>query len=126
MPSYVEAMRTLVLTVLALSSVAGAAPAQVFNSSDPYAQSQQYRMEQLRQRSDRIADYSAQYRANTRLTLLEMRQQQLRREEEARLVDTGPRTLEQERAARERATTAREQTVAGVSQIDDWLARNPR
>lgn len=119
-------MRTLVLTVIALSSMTGAASAQVFNSADPHAQSMQYRMEQLRQRSDWIADYSAQYRANSRLTLLELRQQQLRRDEEARLVETGPRTLEQERAARERATTAREQTVAGVTQIDDWLARGPR
>lgn len=118
-------MHTLVLTVLALSSMAGGASAQTLNSTDPYAQSMQYRMEQLRRRSDRIADYSDQYRANSRLSLLELRQQQLRRDDEARLVDTGPRTLEQERAARERATTAREQTVSGVTQIDDWLARSP-
>lgn len=121
-----NALRTTIFAgALALMATAAAA-AQVFNSSDPYAQSMQGRMEQLRQRSDRIADYSAQYRANTRLSLLELRQQQLRREENARLVDTGPRTLEQERAARERATAQREQTVAGVTQIDDWLARTPR
>lgn len=119
-------MRTLILTVIAVSTVAGAASAQVFNSGDPYAQSMQGRMEQLRQRSDRIADYAAQYRTNTRLSLLEMRQQQLRRDEAVRLVETGPRSLEEERAARERATTQREQTVAGVTQIDDWLARSPR
>lgn len=120
-----HAMRALILTVLTVSSVAGAAPAQVFNDPSPYAQSQQDRMEALRQRSDRISDYSRQYNTDARLTLFELAQQRRRAARVERL-EPPLRSIEAERAARERATTAREETVDGVTQIDDWLNDTPR
>lgn len=118
-------MRTLIVTILAVSSVAGAASAQVFNDPSPYAQSRQDHIERERQRSDRIADYATQYNTNARLTLFELAQQR-RRAERVQRLEAPLRSVEQERAARERATTARERTVDGVTQIDDWLNDTPR
>lgn len=86
---------------------------------------QRYRTEIQRQQSAEQAAFARQHQASARLTQLEI-QAQRRPEPYVPLVVTPPGSPEAHRQARERATTQRQSTVAGVTQIDDWLARSPR
>ena len=122
-------MTRALLSLIVMMS-AGTAAAQVVypgqpSIGDPIADQHRRHMEIQRQRSDAIADYSRQYRIEARLTELELLGQR-QAEPYILLVATAPRDPEGERQARERATAARRATVAGVTQIDDWLARGPR
>ncbi len=122
-------MRRAVLILIALTA-AGTASAQVIYPGqtyvgDPIADQHRYRVEVQRQRSAEQAAFARQHQLNARLTQMEI-QVQRRPEPYIPLVETAPMSPDAERAARERATTQREATVAGVTQIDDWLARGPR
>ncbi len=92
---------------------------------DPLADQQRQRIEIQRQQSADQAAFARQHQLDARLTQLEI-QAQRRPEPAAPLVGTAPPSPEQQRQARERATAQRRSTVAGVTQIDDWLARSPR
>lgn len=120
----------LSLIVMMSAGTVGTAAAQAVypgqpSIGDPIADQHRRHMEIQRQRSDAIADFSRQYRIEARLTELELGGQRLA-EPYIPLVAIAPRDAEGERQARERATAARQATVAGVTQIDDWLARGPR
>ncbi len=122
-------MKRAVLALVAVLS-AGTASAQVFNPGQPYvgdpmADQLRDRMEQQRQGSADQAAFARQHGLNARLTQLELHAQR-RPEPYVPLVETSPRPLETEGQAREHATAQRQSTVAGVTQIDDWLARGPR
>lgn len=108
-------LRLIAITAI-ICSAAGSGRAQVFNDLNPYAQSSQDRMEVLRQRNDRLADYAQQYRTQTRLTLFELRQ---RRQAEPDLPQLRP--LAGTPAVSER----RETDSIAEREIDNWLDRRP-
>ncbi|MES2860562.1 MAG: hypothetical protein V4701_03785 [Pseudomonadota bacterium] len=115
------------LVVIAASTGATAqswAPGQT-SIGDPLAGQQRYRTEIQRQQSADQAAFARQHQLNARLTQLEIEAQR-RPEPYIPLVETDARSSEVQRQARERATAQRRSTVAGVTQIDDWLARSPR
>lgn len=108
---------------------AGTASAQVYAPGQPYvgdpmADRLRDRMETQRLQSEQQAAFARQYQLEARLTEMEIR---ARRQPEPwiPLVDTPP-SPDAQRRAREAATERREAVAAGVGQIDDWLAREPR
>ena len=86
---------------------------------------QRYEMERLRQQGQESEALARQQSLQTRLTLMEL---QARRQPAPPPESPSPvlRSVERERAAREAATTRRQSTVQGVSQIDAWLDRQPQ
>ena len=121
-------MRALI--VIAACLLAAPAAAQIAPYPGPYVQGQnatgerhRYEMDRLRIQSDQRTAFARQQQLNSRLTVLEL--QAARRPAPVQPEAYRPlRTPEQERAAREAATTRRETTVEGVTQIDDWLDRS--
>lgn len=121
--------------VLVLAAACAPAAAQTWVPSpyagpaiDPQMAMQQqhlWRMEQLQQQSRDQAAYAAQFRANARLTQLELDAQR-QPEPYIRRDPLMLRSPEAEAEARAQATERRERVVSGVTQIDDWLARGPR
>lgn len=121
-------MRTLLLAVI-LTATAGAASAQVYAPGRPYvgdpmADRLRYRMETQRLQSEQQAAWARQQQLNARLTEQELRAQR-QPEPYIPLVDVPP-SPDARRRAREAATIGRQAATAGVTQIDDWLARGPR
>lgn len=80
-----------------------------------------YEMERLRAINDGQAALARQQALQTRLTVLEL--QAARQSPPLPAPSLYVRSPEQERAARQAATTRREATQDAVSQIDDWLDR---
>lgn len=122
-------MRNAVLLSICILFSGGAASAQVHTPGlpyfgDPLAARHQYRMETLRLQSEQQAAFARQQQLNARLTEMEIRS---RRQPEpyVPLVDVSP-SPDAQRRAREAATARRGAVAAGVTQIDDWLARTPR
>ena len=117
-------------TLILMSALcAGTASAQLYAPGQPYigdpmADRLRDRMETQRLQSDQQAAYARQQQLNARLTEMEIRAQR-QPEPYVPLVDVTP-SPDAQRRAREAATSRREATVAGVTQIDDWLARQPR
>ncbi|CAN5391362.1 hypothetical protein BH10PSE2_BH10PSE2_27240 [soil metagenome] len=132
-------MRPFLILLTAMSAtLAGAAVAQIApypTYGQPYpaygataADRQRYEMEQVRVRGVEAETLSRQQSLETRLTLRDLQDQRdatLSPDSRPGTRYAQPRSLEQERSAREAATTARQTTVAGVTQIDDWLNRSP-
>lgn len=117
-------MHKILATAALLWSVSAAAEAQVFNDPNPYARSQQDRMERLRQQNDRLADYAQQYRTQTRLSLLELR---ARRQPEPNvpLVEIASNPDRAVPGA-DTAPVRSEAVSDGADQINSWLDRDPR
>jgi hypothetical protein len=120
-------MKTLALAALVLVA-ATPALAQV-RSWTPYGATgldqQSYRIEQQRQQAEASEALARQQALQTRLTLMELRARRV----PAPTTDSpgpAPRSLEQERTAREAATARRQTTAQGVGQIDSWLDRRPQ
>lgn len=117
------------LLVLAVCLAAPPAGAQVVPFPGHYGQGpnaigerHRYEMDQLRARSDQRAAFARQQQLDSRLTVLEL--QAARRPDPIQPEAFRPlRTPDQERAFRESATTRRQTTIEGVTQIDDWLDR---
>lgn len=87
--------------------------------------------DRLRDRLENQRRSSADQAAFARQVAIEARLRQLdldasRQPEPYIRRETPLRAPEQEREAREQATTRREAVAAGVGQIDDWLAGGPR
>ncbi len=109
-------MLRLIAITAVICSAPGVGHAQVFNDPNPYAQASQDRMEALRQRNDRLADDAQQYRTQTRLMLLELRQ---RRQPEPDSPQVRP-------LAETPAVSERRETVSVTErEIDSWLDRRP-
>lgn len=121
-------MKVAALILLSVLS-AGAASAQVYQPGQPYIGDPMVdrlrdRVETQRLQSEQQAAFARQYQLEARLTELELRAQR-QPVPYIPLVDV-PQTPDALRRAREAATARRETVAAGVSQIDDWLARSPR
>lgn len=113
------------LLPLLILSLATPALAQV-RPGDPFPQMSvgerhRYEMERLRAINDGQAALARQQALQTRLTVLEL--QAVRQPPPLPAPSPYVRSPEQERAAREAATTRREATQDAVGQIDDWLDR---
>lgn len=121
-------MRPLFLALI-LTTAAGEVGAQTWRPGQPYigdpmADRLRDRMEIQRLQSEERAAFARQQALNARLTEMEIRSQR-QAEPFIPRVDV-PASPDAQRRAREAATARREATVSGVTQIDDWLAREPR
>lgn len=120
-------MRALLVLAVCLAATPAAAqvvpfPGHYGHGPNAIGERHRYEMDRLRAQSDQRATFARQQQLNSRLTVLEL--QAARQPDPIQPESFRPlRTPEQERAARERATTRRETTVDGVTQIDDWLDR---
>lgn len=116
-----------------------AAPVAAQTWPAPYsvtmADQHRFRTEVQRQNAAEQAAFARQYRLDARLTELEIRAERQARpflpetawpQAYARGAYDRLGTPEAERTARAEATRRREEAVAGVTQIDDWLARGPQ
>lgn len=115
------------LLPLLILSLATTAVAQT-RPGEPYPQMSvgerhRYEMDRLRAINDSQAALARQQAIQTQMTLLQL--EAARRPAPPLPAPTAyVRTPEQERAERPAATTRREATQEGVSQIDDWLDRD--
>ena len=121
-------MRTALLALI-LTTAAGGVTAQVYQPGQPYigdpmADRLRDRMEVQRLQSEQQAAFARSQQLGVRLTEMEIRAQ--RRAEPYIPLVAVPQSPDAQRRAREGATARREATVSGVTQIDDWLNRNPR
>lgn len=123
-------MRSLIALTVLMSTLAGSATAQISPYGYPYSgmtvgEQHRYEMDRLQSRSDQQENFARQQRLEARQTVREL--QARRQLQPYQPAPYGPlRTVEQERALREAATTRRETTQAGVAQIDAWLDRSPQ
>jgi len=115
-------MRTLLIAmaILSASGVATTASAQTWVGQPgiSIADQHRYETERLRQRSQEQASFARQNQLNARLTQQEL---QAARAPEP-YIPLSPMVPQTPEAAR----SDRETVAAGVTQIDDWLARPPR
>lgn len=129
-------MRRLILMTLMLTAAPFAANAQTwpgwpgppppgYSPGSAIADQHRYEMDRLRNQAAEREALAQQQRLQTQLTI-----QQLQAARQPTLPSPPPtayvpRTLEQERQAREAQTARREAMVRGVTQIDAWLDRRP-
>lgn len=114
-------MRTLLIATAILSASgidAVAAQTRVGQPGISIADQHRYEIERLHQRSQEQASFARQSQLNARLTQQDL---QAARAPEP-YIPLSPIVPQTPEAARRN----REATVAGVRQIDDWLARTPR
>lgn len=121
-------MKAAALVLMSVLS-AGSSSAQAYHPGqphigDPMVDRLRDRVETQRLQSEQQAAFARQYQLQSRLTEMEIRAQR-QPEPYIPLVDV-PQTPDARWRAREAATARRESTVSGVTQIDDWLARQPR
>lgn len=118
---------SLVLVAVALFAAPASAqawlPGQTY-VGDPLADRLRDRMEIQRLQSAEQADFARQQALSARLTEMEIRA--ARPTEPYIPLVAVPASPDERRRARDAATARREAVAAGVSQIDDWLARDPR
>lgn len=117
-------MRTPLIALFVLIATPASAQTVFRPDGMPVADDPGWRVELQRQRSAEQAAFARQQQLDARITALEIEAAR-RPEPHVREADRGLRTPEQTREAREAATRRREATVAGVTQIDDWLSRGP-
>ncbi|HEY1071427.1 MAG TPA: hypothetical protein VGE49_00740 [Brevundimonas sp.] len=129
-------MRRLILTTLMLAAAPLAAKAQTwpgwpgppppgYDPGSAIADQHRIEMDRLRNQAAEREALAQQQRLQTRLTILQL---QAARQPTPPLPPPtayAPRTLEQERQAREAQDARREQMVRGVTEIDAWLDRRP-
>ena len=110
----------LLILSLATPALAQTRPGEPFPQMS-VGERHRYEMERLRTINDGQAALARQQALQARLTVLELQAAR----QPAPLPAPSPylRSPEQERAARQAATTRREATQDAVSQIDDWLDR---
>lgn len=123
----------LLLTAAALSSALGLATSAQAQTAPPYpapgadlhryqADQHRYEIDRLRAQADQRESFARRLQLETRLNRLEIeaaRPPNIDPEPSARAL----RSPEEERALREAATRRRNDTTAGVTQIDAWLDR---
>ena len=134
MRPYTLGIAALALTGLSLTAFPLPAAAQVapypygapnYGPTAATGDIHRYEMDRLRARAQANDSLARSQSLNTRLTLQEL--QARRAPTPVEPYQPLPlRSPEQERAAREAATTRRETTARGVGQIDAWLDRVPR
>ena len=110
----------LLILSLATPALAQTRPGEPFPQVS-VGERHRYEMERLRAINDGQAALARQQALQTRLTVLEL--QAARQPPPLPAPSLYVRSPEQERAARQAATTRREATQDAVSQIDDWLDR---
>ena len=129
-------MRRLILITLMLAAAPLAANAQTwpgwsgppppgYDPGSAIADQHRYEMDRLRNQAAEREALAQQQRLQTRLTLQRLeaaRQPGLPSPPPTAYV---PRTLEQERQAREAQAARREDMTRGVTEIDSWLDRRP-
>jgi hypothetical protein len=129
-------MRRLILITLLMAAAPFAANAQTwpgwpgppppgYDPGSAIADQHRIEMDRLRNQAAEREALAQQQRLQTQLTI-----QQLQAARQPALTPTSPtayapRTLEQERQAREAQDARREQMVRGVTEIDAWLDRRP-
>jgi hypothetical protein len=124
-------LMTLMMAVLPLAANAQtwpgwpAPPPPGYDPGSAIADQHRIEMDRLRNQAAEREALAQQQRLQTRLTI-----QQLEATRQPALpappqTAYAPRTLEQERQAREAQATRREETVRGVTEIDAWLDRRP-
>ena len=129
-------MRRLILMPLLLAAAPLAANAQTwpgwpgppppgYNPGSAIADQHRIEMDRLRQQAAEREALAQQQRLQTQLTIQQL--QAARQPALPPMAPTAyaPRTLEQERQAREAQDARREQMVRGVTEIDAWLDRRP-
>ncbi|MFC5346010.1 hypothetical protein ACETK8_05005 [Brevundimonas staleyi] len=122
-------MRTALLAFILTTAAATGASAQVYQPGQPYigdpmADRLRDRVEMQRLQSEQQAQFARQQQLNARLTERDIQAQ--RQPEPYIPLANVPPSPDAQRRAREAATARREATVSGVTQIDDWLGRQPR
>lgn len=129
-------MRRLILITLMLAAAPLAANAQTwpgwpgpppagYDPGSAIADQHRYEMDRLRNQAAEREVLAQQQRLQTRLTIQRLeaaRQPGLPSPPPTAYV---PRTLEQEREAREAQAARREDMTRGVTEIDSWLDRRP-
>lgn len=129
-------MRRLILITLLMAAAPFAANAQTwpgwpgppppgYDPGSAIADQHRIEMDRLRNQAAEREALAQQQRLQTQLTI-----QQLQAARQPALPSPpptayAPRTLEQERQAREAQDARREQMVRGVTEIDAWLDRHP-
>lgn len=129
-------MRRLILMTLMLTAAPFAANAQTwpgwpgppppgYSPGSAIADQHRYEMDRLRNQAAEREALAQQQRLQTQLTIQQL---QAARQPTPPLPPPSayaPRTLEQERQAREAQTARREEMTRGVTEIDAWLDRRP-
>jgi len=129
-------MRRLILMTLMLAAAPLAAKAQTwpgwpgppppgYSPGAAIADQHRYEMDRLRNQAAEREGLAQQQRLQTQLAIQQLqaaRQPDLPSPPPTAFV---PRTLEQERQAREAQTARREEMTRGVTEIDAWLDRRP-
>lgn len=129
-------MRRLILMTLMLAAAPLAAKAQTwpgwpgppppgYSPGAAMADQHRYEMDRLRNQAAEREGLAQQQRLQTQLAIQQLqaaRQPDLPSPPPTAFV---PRTLEQERQAREAQTARREEMTRGVTEIDAWLDRRP-
>lgn len=129
-------MRRLILITLLLAAAPLAANAQTwpgwpgppppgYDPGSAIADQHRIEMDRLRNQAAEREALAQQQRLQTQLTILQL---QAARQPALPLPPPtayAPRTLEQERQAREAQDARRDQMVRGVTEIDAWLDRRP-
>ena len=129
-------MRRLILTILLLAAAPLAANAQTwpgwpgpppagYSPGAAIADQHRYEMDRLRNQAAESDALAQQQRLQTQLTIQQLQAARQPTPPQPPQTAYAPRTLEQERQAREAQTARREEMVRGVTQIDAWLDRRP-
>ena len=136
MGAHVSLMRRLIFIILLLVAAPLTATAQTwpgwpgppppgYDPGSAIADQHRIEMDRLRNQAAEREALAQQQRLQTQLTIQQLQAARQPAPPLPPQTAYAPRTLEQERQAREAQTVRREDMVRGVTEIDAWLDRRP-